>query len=78
MDTAYDLGALAGGGSNSLTAVSPPYGVSDGSLTGTGTGLFAAFHRFQDANYYLTNLPIHTIIRNLNTWEKGGTREPRW
>jgi len=72
LDTAYDLGALAGGGSNSLTAVSPPYGVSDGSLTGSGTGLFAAFHRFQDANYYLTNLPVHTMIRNLNTWEKGG------
>jgi len=72
LDTAYDLGALAGGGSNSLHVTSVPRGVSDGSITGTGTGLFAAFHRFQDANYYLTNLPIHTMIRNLNTWEKGG------
>ena len=72
LDTAYDLGALAGGGSNSLFAVSVPYGISDGSVTGSGTGLFAAFHRNPDTgSYYATNLPVHTMVRNLNTWEKG-------
>jgi len=71
LETAYDLGALAGGGSNSLFAVSVPYGISDGSVTGSGTGLFAAFHRAPVTDAYATNLPAHTMVRNLNTWEKG-------
>jgi len=71
LETAYDLGALAGGGSNSLFAVSAPYGISDGSVTGSGTGLFAAFHRAPVTDAYATNLPAHTMVRNLNTWEKG-------
>ncbi len=71
LETAYDLGPLAAGGSNDLTIITGNYGVSDGSVTGTGTGLFAAFHRAPVAEAYFTNRPVHSMIRNLNSWEKG-------
>ncbi len=71
-EAVYELGPLAAGGSNDLVFATGVYGVSDGSVTGTGAGLFAAFHRGPaDASYYVTNRPVHTMIRNLNGWEKG-------
>lgn len=71
LETAYALGPLAAGGSNDLLFTTGVYGVSDGSVTGTGEGLFAAFHRGAADETYVTNLPVHTMVRNLNSWEKG-------
>jgi hypothetical protein len=72
----YDLGALAAGGTDYLTVTSKVYGVSDGSVTGTGAGLYAAFHRAPLPDNYYTNRPMHNMIRDLSGWEKGAANTP--
>jgi hypothetical protein len=71
LTTAYELGPLAAGGSNDLVISTGVYGVSDGRVTGAGTGLFAAVHRAPLPDNYYTNRPVHSMVRDLSGWEKG-------
>lgn len=76
LGTAYALGALAAGGSNDLSILTKVTGLSDGSVTGTGAGLYAAFHRAPLPDNWYTNRPMHNMIRDLSGWEKGTANTP--
>ena len=76
MEGVYDLGGMAGGGAGGYPFLTGVYGVSDGSVTGTGAGLYAAFHRGGASGYFYTTQPVHAMIRDLGAWEKGTANTP--
>ena len=76
LEGVYDLGVMAGGGAGGYPFQTGVYGVSDGNVTGTGAGLYAAFHRGGVSGYFYTTQPIHSMIRDLSAWEKGSANTP--
>lgn len=66
----YDLGAFADNSTNNMLVFSDRIGVSDGSITIDGTGLYNACYRGR-SEFFPISLPVHAQIRGLNAWDKG-------
>ncbi len=80
MQTTYKMGALAGGGSNDLLVATQPYGISDGSVNGGGTGLYTEYLRERNNDQghgpVALHLPAHAVVNAVTDWNKVNDTTP--